>query len=240
MNHAIRSKEKGFTIVELSLAMAFIALLLLGIAMLTIQISAIYNKGLTMRAVNDAGQLIARDMQQTLNSSIASEVIFKSDNGGGRLCANNVVYAWNYAGRLESGGFNGNRNIFDNGAKGIRLVRFSGSRTYCLPVSGAYPLIPTAADNLTALLKEGDNTLALSGPIEDSEGFTFAENQVLGDDDQRIYQISFILGTNDAAPLTDVGCSAPASSVDDQYCAVNKFEFTARAGNRQPTEGYGG
>ena len=244
MNRVYRSKEKGFTIIELSLAMAFIALLLLGIAMLTLQIGAIYNKGLTMRAVNDAGQLIARDIQQTLNSAVATDVIFKVDDGGGRLCANNIVYAWNYAGRLHSNGFNGNQNIFDAGSNptGIRMVRFVGSTSYCTPApdGGAYPLIPATSGTMTALLKEGDNTLALSGPIDGRGGVTLEENNVVGDSEQRIYQVSFILGTNDATPLTEVGCEVPESSVDDQYCAVNKFEFTARAGNQQPAEGYGG
>lgn len=62
MSRKHHKQEQGFTLVELSLSMAFIAMLLLGIALLTIQISAIYNKGLTMRSVNESGRLIAKDM----------------------------------------------------------------------------------------------------------------------------------------------------------------------------------
>jgi hypothetical protein len=65
-------QSKGFTLVELMLSMAFVSLLLLAIALLVIQISNMYNKGLTLRAVNESGQLIASDLQETLNTSVPS------------------------------------------------------------------------------------------------------------------------------------------------------------------------
>lgn len=213
--------------------MAFIAMLLLGIALLTMQISAIYNKGLTMKSVNESGRLIAKDMQQTLNAAVAAKVDFKEDGGGGRLCGNNVVYAWNYAGHLNANGFNNNQNRYNTGQTGIRLIRFSGGISYCTPVSGVYPVIPANASGLTDLLKEGDNTLAL-------HDVTFSSTAVSGDTRQMIYAISFILGSNDTAPLAADGCKIPESKVDDTYCAVNEFKFTARAGNEGSMEGYGG
>ncbi len=55
MNHRHDRSESGFTIVELLMAMSFIAVLLVVITLTIIQISGIYNKGLTMRAVNQSG-----------------------------------------------------------------------------------------------------------------------------------------------------------------------------------------
>lgn len=234
MNRAVKSSQSGFTLVELTLSMAFIAMLLLGIAMLTMQISTIYNKGLTMRAVNEAGQLISRDIQNTLNGAIASDdgVIVRYDTGGGRLCANNTVYAWNYGKYLTSGGFNGNQNILTDGTTGIRLLKFTGDSTYCTPVSGAYKQLPvsSATTSWVHLLKEGDSSLAL-------HKFTLGSTVVTGDTTgQRIYTVSFTLGTTNEEELNATSCPAPKSATDDSYCAVNVFNFTARAGNKQAEE----
>ena len=231
-----KSEQEGFTIIELSLAMAFIAMLLLAIALLTSQISSVYNKGLTLKSVNDAGLLVSRDLQQTLNTSIPAQVIFRNGDGGGRICANNVVYAWNYAGRISNGtyGFYG-RNRLSTGTEEVRLVRFTGGVSFCTAVMGVYPLIPNdPSARLTQLLNGGDASLVLHPDI------TFSEAAVNGDDLQRIYSISFILGTAVMPGIGANGCKAPTSKVDDEYCAVNRFDFTARAGNRQSSEGYGG
>ena len=52
------NRSAGFTIVELMLAMAFLAVLLVVITMTVIQISNVYNKGLTLRAVDQAGRTL--------------------------------------------------------------------------------------------------------------------------------------------------------------------------------------
>jgi len=55
---------------------------------------------------------------------------------------------------------------------------------------------------------------------------------VAGDDSQRIYLIDLVIGTNEAGVIAGNGCRLPESRVDDEYCAVNEFSFTARAGNK--------
>lgn len=228
MNHVNKPSQKGFTIVELTLAMAFIAMLLLAIALLTSQIGTIYNKGLTLKAVNDAGTFISRDIQQTLNTAASSQVMYVSGDGsGGRLCANNMVYAWNYGDRISgSYGFYG-RNRIGTTTKDVRLVRFIGGSTYCTPMAGVYPYIPTdTSARLVHLLQGGDVELVLHPNL------TVSEAEVVGDDQQKIYSISFILGTKDMPGIGANGCVAPTSKVDDVYCAVNQFDFTARAGRQ--------
>lgn len=221
--------QSGFTLVELTLSMAFIALLLLGIAMLTLQISSIYNKGLTLRAVNESGQLIASDIQRTLNMATPTEVLSVGNTTGGRLCGNNVVYAWNFASHLTSG-----FNRFDTPGREVRMVRFTGDDTYCKPQppSGEYRVLPSASGMLTELLKAGDNTLAIHAFSVNEDAGGVIGNAVNGDDTQRVYAISFRLGSNDTAIIASNGCVAPESRVDDEYCAVNDFSFTARAGNK--------
>lgn len=228
MSHvSSKSSQQGFTIVELTLAMAFIAMLLLAIALLTSQISTVYNKGLTLKAVNDAGTFLSRDLQQTLNEAAGSQVRYVNEGDGGRLCANNIVYAWNYGNRISGTyGFNG-RNRIGTSNEEVRFVRFTGGTIHCTSVAGEYSFLPTdSSARLTHLLKDGDADLVVHPNL------TFERSDVAGDDSQTIYSISFILGTRDMPGIGASGCRAPASKVDDVYCAVNQFDFTARAGRQ--------
>ena len=241
MNRIRNTQQNGFTIIELSLSMAFIAMLLLSISMLTIQINTLYNKGLTMRAVNESGALIMRDMQQSLNSSIPGNVLYVEEpNTGGRLCTNGAVYAWNYGGHTSSGnyGFYG-RNSLSSGSE-VRLLRLAGSDSYCKPDGGVYPLLP-ATGEYTALLKPGDNTLALNSFALPNGSDGKRGEPVKDDNTQRMYRVTFALGTEDGKYITTNNCQAADSSVqnatDDSYCAVNIFTFTARAGNRNSDGG---
>lgn len=235
-----RNTTSGFTIIEVTLSMAFISMLLLAIALLTLQISAIYNKGLTTRAVNEAGQLISSDIQRTINESKSVGYATNPGDGtektGGRLCADLTVYAWNYGKSLKENGF----NKFDNGdSRLMRLVKFpSGGEDYCTAVDGKYLDIPHST--VTDLLTAGDADLAVHKlTVNTTDGLT--GQAVDGDTtgSQRIYEITLVVGTSEKSILesnvSNEGCADPnanGSKVDDQYCAVNEFVFTARTGNR--------
>jgi len=220
-----RNQAVGFTLVELMLSMAFIAILLLAIALLVLQISSIYNKGLTLRAVNESGRTIISDVQRTLNTASPQLTTYVNDDDvtptGGRLCVGTTVYAWNFGGYLDDS------TVFNkdvNGVTDIRLVKFNSGATtdYCQPQSGTYPPIPLQR---TEMLAAGDSNIAL-------HTFSISDQPVAGDDSQRIYLIDLVIGTNEAGVIAGNGCRLPESRVDDEYCAVNEFSFTARAGNK--------
>lgn len=61
--------KKGFTIIELVLAMGFLSTILLTIAILLIQIMSIYQKGLSLRAVNSVGQQLIDELMRTVGGS---------------------------------------------------------------------------------------------------------------------------------------------------------------------------
>ena len=223
----LNKNSRGFTLVELTLSMTFISVLLLGVALLTLQISTIYNKGMTVRAVNEMGQLVSSDIQRELNQSVATNVTEAGNTKGGRMCAGLTVYAWNYGGSLtkETGGFNEFTSGLGPAADNpIRLVKFpSGGLDYCTEVANKYPGIPTSAADL---LSEGDVELALAA-------FNFSQSDVDGDGSglQKIYTIDIKIGSGDGNLASNVnGCAAP-TNVDDSYCAINSFSFTARAGS---------
>ena len=61
--------RKGFTIIELVLAMGFLTTILVTIAILLIQIMSIYQKGLSLRAVNTMGQQLIDELSRTVGGS---------------------------------------------------------------------------------------------------------------------------------------------------------------------------
>ena len=68
------SIKKGFTIVEVTLAMVFISIILISIAWLTIHISSVYEKGLAMKAVNSTAKELIDDFSRAISTSPARTV----------------------------------------------------------------------------------------------------------------------------------------------------------------------
>ncbi len=61
--------KSGFTIIELTITMAFVAVLLITITIITINISSIYQKGLTLKAVNSVGRSLVDEFTMAVNSA---------------------------------------------------------------------------------------------------------------------------------------------------------------------------
>lgn len=64
----------GFTIVELSLALAFFSVLLLAIGFLSIHIIGIYQKGLSMKAVSSTSRELISDFSRSISASVGQNV----------------------------------------------------------------------------------------------------------------------------------------------------------------------
>lgn len=94
MSH--KARQKGFTIVELMLAMAFLAFMLVFVFTATTQIMRAYNKGLTIKQINQTGRSLVDDIQRT--AANASKDSLKIANANGRLCVGGVTYVWNKLG----------------------------------------------------------------------------------------------------------------------------------------------
>jgi Tfp pilus assembly protein PilW len=230
-----RVNTNGFTLVELMLAMSFISLLLLAIAMTTIQVSNIYTKGITLREVNQAGRAVSDELQRSIASAVPFEINPASPNnkyisqtGGGRLCTGRYTYAWNFGSALKGGA--GAPLIMNRYTAGdptqVRFVKVNDSGgTLC----NTTPSLPAINRSLaTEMLTAGDRDLAI-------HTFTItkgAESATLG---QAMYAISMVIGTNDRAELVtgDTSCKPPAEGEgNENYCSVNQFDIIARAGNK--------
>lgn len=221
--------QTGFTIIELMLAMSFVAMLLLAIAMVTIQIGHIYTKGITLREVNQAGRQLSDELQRSIAASgpinilpgSGSHLIDQSGEGG-RLCVGNYTYVWNYGKALTSA--TGGPNVYDTGTTPIRFVKVADTgASLC-----ADPSKKIVQANATELLDSGDRELVLH---------TFQMTPQVSDaiSGQAMYAINLTLGTNDQEELMtgDQSCKPPVDSKGGQdYCAVNQFNIIARAGSK--------
>lgn len=229
-----RVNSKGFTLIELMLAMTFIAVLLVAVAMTTIQVSNIYNKGITLREVNQAGRTLSDELQRNIASSEPFDATPKVDaspatatskyvvrNEGGRLCLGSYSYVWNY-GKTLVGPEGGIFNKYTDGSPVSFAKVADANSSLC-----ANPALAINRDNATEMLSSGDRDLVV-------HSFAIAQTTTDAALGQALYAISFTIGTNDREQLTtgDTSCKPPSEGVgDEDYCSVNQFDLVARAGD---------
>lgn len=242
-----RVKQYGFTMIELMLSMAFISVLLLTIALTVIQMSTIYNQGMTIKEVNQA----ARDMSDEFRRTIQGAVEFNVGSGtdqyittatSGRLCTGTVSYLWNYAKAVEDAVDKGvNKDsiayISDSTGKNGEVINFvkiqDPGEKYCLKNSSGglvnRNILYAERNNATDLLKAGDHTIRLI-----SFSITSNNSSYDASTKQRLYTVTYRLGTGkleamDAAATQCLPPSDPKSN--PQYCNVQQFTVVLRAGN---------
>lgn len=100
----------GFTLVELLLAMSFIAFLLLFMVAAILQVTRLYVKGSAIRQINQTGRQVIEEVSSSLRNN-SSPVYVAAQN---RLCAGNTTYVWNVEGEDVV-------NTFDDGET-LRLI----------------------------------------------------------------------------------------------------------------------
>lgn len=236
----LRSYQKGFTLIELMLSMAFVGVLLLAISVTSMHIMNTYTKGLTVREVNQVGRTITEDMYRTIATATPfivspAKTGAPSDNvhskyvvqaGGGRLCTGAYTYAWNYGSTRELSGTTAvpMYNTYNSGDDEIRFIKV-GDPGGVLCADMTQQIDRAQAKDL---LVAGDRNLAVHSVVI-AQG---AEDAASG---QALYAISITLGTNDQEQLNvaNATCLPPnEGSGFEEFCAINQFNIIARAGNR--------
>lgn len=219
-NHRI----SGFTLVELMLAMAFVAVLLLAVGGVVMQIGGIYSKGSTMKSVNQASRSIVADMRRTIGESapFALETSLKAAEG--RLCTGTYSYVWNIGSEADSEDASTQLNRFAGGDsdKQLRLVRIRDSgKQYCAGTASA----PIRFSDATELLSYGN--LAVQ-QLAVEQLTTNVTNGLA------LYAITILVSDADKGAINTIGkCKLPSEDASYQnYCAVNEIDFTAQAGNK--------
>lgn len=109
--------KKGFTLIELSFAIAFISILLITITLITNEIVSIYRKGYAIKSINQVGRDLIDDFQNSITQSPPTstaafcEANYKDDDTSMQNCEANhgfySVYQQYYSGvKVTSGSDN--------------------------------------------------------------------------------------------------------------------------------------
>ncbi len=225
MSHNYRTR--GFTLIELMLAMTFLSVLLLAIAMTVIQVSNIYTRGLTLKEVNQAGRAVSAELKSGIAGSAPFTIPgpkYIQQAWGGRLCVGQYSYIWNYGATLNNPSADGtNSNVYSNSSNKIRFIKVpDNSGIYCSTAGKAID-----SNGAVELLASGDRDLAI-------HSFSIVNDSTDAQSSQALYSISFVVGTNDQQALTtaQTSCRPPSDATSDlNYCSINRFDIVVRAMN---------
>lgn len=229
MNRAV--KQSGFTLIELLLAMSFISILLLAIAMTIIQIGNIYNRGMILKEINQVARSLSSDISRTIAASEPfaldeSSRKYIATDAGGRLCLGQYSYIWNYAKALDED--SRDLNVYASETDPIRFIKVPDiGSNYC---SGDEDYQQININGAVDLLRGGDRDLSI-------HSFTIHSNEAAVDSTtgQRLYTIILDIGTSEVEALTEdmKSCKPPSIPGSDlAYCSVQEFSIVVRAGNR--------
>lgn len=231
-----RSKQ-GFTLIELMLAMSFVSILLVSIAMLTIQISNLYTQGLTMKEINQAGTEVSTEIKRTMAQAYVSGIKSRQDSEGRQvLCTGEYSYIANNPTDLEDE---------DLPTPPLTLLKIPGTtsnvRLAKVRDSGGVLCSPTQVlsssllSDAVELLGGGDRRLVVSELQLLPDQATINASPELKanfDDNRMLYTVNMILRTGAEDELLDGQCRPPAdTSSNTQYCAINNFNIVVRVGN---------
>src|SRR5690349_16391653 len=119
MTQTDRTKSAGFTLVELTLAIAFIGFLVLFTVIATLQVLRTYNKGLAVKEINQTARTIVEELSRSVRSATPTSINTAPNDATpsqNRMCIGGVSYVWNTAG--------GNLNKFTStGNPSVTFVR---------------------------------------------------------------------------------------------------------------------
>lgn len=238
-------RSSGFTIIELTLAMSFVAMLLVAIAMLSIQLTNQYSRGLTLKETTQAGTEVANDIKRTIAQAQIQDggIRTKDVPGGTVLCTGTYSYIASDPGQLESGG----GITLRSGPSGNPVpARFAKVRDASGALCGTPSPLETDSSfetpDAVELLAGGSRLLAVRelivSPTPDQiaqPSYQFYNEFQQG---RGIYtiRISITAGLTSEIDLVARNCKPPKNvQANTDFCAVNTFDITSRVGssNRQ-------
>lgn len=214
-------RTTGFTLIELVLSISFLGTLLVFSTMATVQAISIYNKGLAIKQINQAGRSLVEDINRLSSSGFKVNV---ADNGSkGYLCVqfttNTRAYVWNSLQKGEGGtapgaGETGEFTLGVGGPR-ISLARtddaVNGS-TYC----DLNPLTTNRA------VSDADVTTILTSQIQ------VLSVDIIDSSTPGLKKVAFWIGTSPATSTVVWDPADKSWSCEEgglgEYCAVSKFE----------------
>ena len=197
--------QQGFTIVELILATAFIAFILIFMLSTMIQVMSNYNKGLAVKQINQTARTVEDELSRLIQNTDTT-AINTSRIANGRVCLGGVSYVWNIRGATT------NQYTVGGPVKMVRVNDAGGA----LCGAGLPAVNPANASEL------------LSGQIWVQQmNVVVSTNQKLAD-----ITISLSTATPNHPTGTDAVLGTICDgSKDSQYCAIATFTTTVATKN---------
>ena len=199
----------GFTITELMFAMTFLSVLLLILLGSIIQITRTYNKGITMKRVNQSGRTLGEEMTRSLQQANPKDVVYKANNG--RLCLGSYSYVWNIEPTEESPGITS--NVYQGDGQKVNFVKVEDpGKVLCTDT-----LPPVQKDKAKELL--GDGLVA-----RDPTAFNTVITESTATSNNSIVTMRYTVSTPENDLFDETGrCKGGAG---DDFCALNTFDVT--------------
>lgn len=206
--------NQGFTLVELMLALAFVGFIILFTVFAVMQVMRTYNKGLTVKEINQTARTVVEDMARTTRSS---STITTSAIADGRVCLGSVSYVWNQQGTST--------NKYDSaGNPPVTLVRVDDpGGAMCVLVGAAYPNVPSA--KATSLLsgRVWIQMLVLSVNTTNRLATITLQLSTPEDVTSPMLEDPFPAPSDPSDPATWVRCKGVAGA---EFCAVATYTTT--------------
>lgn len=212
------NKQKGFTLTELMLAMAFISFMLVFLMTAVIHLMRTYNKGVAMRQINQSGRQFAEDFARTAKYASLGDI--KTDLARNRICLNGITYAWNLNDPTATTPVPALANGYTspNTAEKFSMVRVADSGGVLCSTVGVNVINKS---NAKEMLPVGLNVKKVS----------YSSSTV----DPRLISLSFIFSTGgynapDVSATTPTGFACKSGG-DGAFCAFADFDVTVYVRN---------
>lgn len=217
------NKQKGFTIIELSLAMTMLSILMFILILAGMQVIAIYNKGVTLKRVNQSAEAVGAELQSSLRRAQPGSIQTRETTVGTTdfitgICTGKTSYVW---------------NIFDkdNNSTGItRVGAPAGEQIYFVKVDNdrggnmCAPGDPDVPTNSKELLAD-DLVVRMPTSVQ------YNNEKVSSSLTHSLISVTFTLSNfeNSSLLINDVGLLGCRGGKEGEFCALNTFTITSYA-----------
>lgn len=225
---------QGFTLIELNLAILFVAILLLAVAMTIMGVGRTYEYGVSLKAVNQTGREVVDQLRRDMAAAQPEQVSFEYTGGVGRLCLGSVSYVYNDAQLLDAP----SGEVQDQTQSGNPPITFARIEdiggVWCLKNVLGTAYIKNhiqTGDTYTEILQRDTVPMA----IHSMNAVVFAEATDENYPESLIH-LQLVLGTNETNTLDGAECKPPTEPGQNfSNCAVREFVTVVRVaggGNR--------
>lgn len=222
----MKAKATGFTLIELNLAIIFVAILMVAVAAVTINVTKINQRGILLKTINQTGREVMDILQRDITTARTTQTKYVSPTGGvGRLCLGTVSYVFNTAEALNGSGIL-IRNGTVAGNPPVKLVRMEDrDALWCQESGGVFAKNTiTATDKPTELLADDIVPIAVHSLAFEQLATSTDANQRYG-----LAQLQLLIGTNEAETVADGTCKPPTDhDANFDGCVVREFRTIIR------------